>query len=67
MHLTHGFDDKCAVGDDDRLIARFVIERVTKQHRDRLVVLADNDDALLQFLHRTEIYPTRIEPANRAR
>src|SRR5687767_2316167 len=49
VHLAYGVDEQRAVRDHHRLVATLVIHRVPKQDRDRLVVLADDNDALARL------------------
>src|SRR5437867_5376771 len=52
VHLTDGLEHQRAVGYDDGLVAVLVVDRISEQSRDRLVVFADDDDLLLPvFCH----------------
>src|SRR5439155_23739179 len=65
VHLTDGLEDEGAVRDHHGLISILIVDRVAKQRRDRLVVLSDHDDLLLEVVwheHRA-IYLNGVEAA----
>ena len=55
MDLADGVQHERAAGDDHCLVGWLVVEGISEQTRDRLVILSDDDDTLA-YVHKRRAY-----------